>query len=226
MSFVDNLLGRKGLMEVLMIGIGGGSASGKSTLAQILKEAFSDEVSILKLDYYYYDKEHFEVPEEKINFDHPNSFEISLLIEQLEKLRQGKPVERPVYSYKTNERLDRTKNVEPSRIIIVEGILALYYQKLCEQYDLKIYIDTDSDIRLMRRITRDIKERDRTLESVKKQYVSTVKPMHEQFVEPSKSKADIIIPHGGLNDIANDLLLEKIRGHLLSASERNSKTKN
>ncbi len=203
-------------MEVLMIGIAGGSASGKTTLARILKQAFSDEVSILRLDYYYHDRDFFDVPEDQINFDHPQSFEISLLIEHLEKLREGRPVERPVYSYKTNQRLDETEKVEPSRIIIVEGILALYYQELCEQYDLKIYIDTDNDIRLMRRIIRDIRDRDRTLESVKKQYISTVKPMHEQFVEPSKSKADIIIPHGGLNDIANDLLLEKIRGHLLS----------
>lgn len=212
-------------MKVLMIGIGGGSASGKSTLAQILKEAFSDEVSILKLDYYYYDKDHFEVPEEQINFDHPNSFEIKLLNKHLEALRQGNSIERPVYSFKSNERLNRTKTVQPSRIIIVEGILALYYQKLCQQYDLKIYIDTDADIRLMRRITRDIQDRDRTLESVKNQYISTVKPMHEQFVEPSKSKADIIIPHGGLNDIANDLLLEKIRGHLLSSREENRTVK-
>ncbi len=208
-------------MEVLMIGIGGGTASGKTTLARILKDAFSDEVSILKLDYYYFDKEYFDVPEDQINFDHPHAFEISLLIKHLQKLRQGKPIKRPVYSFKTNERLEEKKEVEPSRIIIVEGILALYFQELCEQYDLKIYIDTDCDIRLLRRITRDIKERERTLESVKKQYTSTVKPMHEQFVEPSKSKADIIIPHGGLNDIANDLLLEKIKGHLLEDRSRN-----
>ncbi len=202
-------------MEVLIIGIGGGSASGKSTLAQILKSSFRDEVSILRLDYYYHDKKYFSVPEEKINFDHPDAFEIGLLCEHLQKLRQGKGVDRPVYSFKTNSRLDEYKEVKPSRIIIVEGILTLYYQKLRDFFDLKIYVDTDNDIRLLRRITRDIKERGRTLKSVKEQYLATVKPMHEQFVEPSKSKADIIIPHGGLNEIANDLLIEKIKGHLL-----------
>ncbi len=197
-----------------MLGIGGGTASGKTTLAKILKNSFADEVSILKLDYYYHDLEYFDKPEDQINFDHPDAFEISLLNHHLDRLREGKTVKRPVYNFKTNRRLQETRPVQPSRIIIVEGILALYYQSLCSQYDLRIYVDTDSDIRLLRRISRDIKERDRTLQSVKKQYISTVKPMHEQFVEPSKSKADIIIPHGGLNDIANDLLIEKIRGHL------------
>ena len=201
-------------MGVLLIGIAGGSASGKTTLARILKESFKDDVTILRLDYYYHDLAHFDVPEDEINFDHPNSFEIDLLIKHLNKLRNGEEIERPVYSFKTNRRLDRTKVVKPSKILIVEGILSLYYLKLCEHYDLKIYVDTDCDIRLLRRITRDINERGRNLESVKKQYLSTVKPMHEQFVEPSKSRADIIIPHGGLNEIANDLLIEKIKGHL------------
>ncbi|MGM0419488.1 MAG: uridine kinase [Bacillota bacterium] len=201
-------------MGVLLIGIGGGTASGKTTLARILKESFQDDVTILRLDYYYHDLNHFEVPENEINFDHPNAFEIDLLIKHLQKLKAGRAIERPVYSFKTNRRLDRTKKVNPSKILIVEGILALYYLNLCEQYDLKIYVDTDCDIRLLRRITRDIRDRGRTLESVKKQYLSTVKPMHEQFVEPSKSRADIIIPHGGLNEIANDLLIEKIKGHL------------
>ena len=202
-------------MRVLLIGIGGGSASGKSTLARMLKKSFSNEVSILRLDYYYHDKDYFDVPEDKINFDHPDAFEIDLLCRHLEKLKKGQPVERPVYSFTTNSRLEETCQVRPSRIIIVEGILTLYYQNLRKFFDLKIYVDTDNDIRLLRRITRDIKERGRTLESVKEQYLATVKPMHEQFVEPSKSKADIIIPHGGLNEIANDLLIEKIKGHLV-----------
>jgi uridine kinase len=126
----------------------------------------------------------------------------------------GSSIERPVYSYKTNERLSKVIKVNPSPIIIVEGILIFHYPKLRELFDLKIYIDTDADIRLLRRINRDIKNRGRTFESVKNQYLSTVKPMHEKYVEPTKYKSDIIIPNGGLNDIANDLIIKKIKSHL------------
>lgn len=201
-------------MSHLLIGIAGGTASGKTTLAQILKDSFKDEVTMLRHDFYYYDKSHFDVDESEINFDHPDSFETELLIEHLKKLIKGKPIDRPVYSYKTNERLKKVKRVNPSPIIIVEGILIFHYRKLRELFDLKIYIDTDADIRLLRRINRDIKNRGRTFESVKNQYLSTVKPMHEKFVEPTKYKADIIIPNGGLNDIANDLIIKKIKSHL------------
>src|SRR6056297_3408756 len=161
---------------------------------------------MLRHDFYYFDKSHFEVDEFNINFDHPDSFQTELLIKHLKKLIEGKAIDRPVYSYKTNERLTKVKRVNPSPIIIVEGILLFHYPKLRELFDLKIYIDTDADIRLLRRINRDIKKRDRTFDSVKEQYLSTVKPMHEKFVEPTKYKADIIIPNGGLNDIANDLI--------------------
>lgn len=201
-------------MQSLLIGIAGGTASGKTTLARILKDSFEDKVAIIKHDYYYYDRSHFDVEDSKINFDHPDSFETELLIDHLKSLKNGKAVERPVYSYKSNERLAEKKTVNPAPIIIVEGILIFHYELLKNLFDLRIYIDTDADIRLLRRITRDINERDRTFESVKRQYLRTVKPMHQKYVEPTKYKADIIIPNGGLNEIANDLIIKKIKDHL------------
>ncbi|MGM0436975.1 MAG: uridine kinase [Bacillota bacterium] len=201
-------------MYMYLIGIAGGTASGKTTLANILKNSFKDEVTIIKHDFYYYDKSYFDVAEEDINFDHPSSFETELLIEHLKKLRQDKKIYRPKYSYKTNERLNEKKEVKPTPIVIVEGILIFHYEKLCEMFDLKIFVDADADIRLLRRISRDINKRDRSFESVKKQYLSTVKPMHEKYVESTRYKADIIIPHGGLNEIANDLIMEKITSKL------------
>ncbi|MFW5795466.1 MAG: uridine kinase [Bacillota bacterium] len=201
-------------MQSLLIGIAGGTASGKTTLARILKNYFEDKVIIIKHDYYYYDRSHFDVEDSKINFDHPDSFETELLISHLKSLKNGDSVERPVYSYKTNERLAEKKIVKPAPIIIVEGILIFHYELLKNLFDLRIYVDTDADIRLLRRITRDINERGRTFESVKRQYLRTVKPMHQKYVEPSKYKADIIIPNGGLNEIANDLIIKKIKDHL------------
>ena len=199
-----------------IIGIAGGTASGKTTLAKILKESFRDEVTILKHDYYYHDKSHFDVEEDEINFDHPESFETELLIRHLKKLKLGESIARPVYSYKTNERLKENKIVKPSPIMIVEGILIFHYERLRELFDLKIYIETDADVRLLRRISRDINQRERTFESVKKQYLTSVKPMHEKYVRPTRNRADIIIPHGGLNEIANDLIMEKITSKLFT----------
>jgi uridine kinase len=201
-------------MQSLLIGIAGGTASGKTTLAKILKNSFEDKVAIIKHDYYYYDRSHFDVEDSKINFDHPDSFETELLIAHLKNLKNGNTVERPVYSYKTNERLSEKKTINSAPIIIVEGILIFHYELLKDLFDLKIYVDTDADIRLLRRITRDINKRGRTFESVKKQYLRTVKPMHQKYVEPTKYKADIIIPNGGLNEIANDLIIKKIKDHL------------
>jgi len=201
-------------LSQLIIGIAGGTASGKTTLAKILKAVFHEQVAMLRHDFYYYDKSHFSVSEQQINFDHPDSFETELLIQHLKKLSRGQNIKRPVYSYKTNERLKELRTVKATSIIIIEGILILHYPKLRELLDLKIYIDTDADIRLLRRINRDIKKRGRSFDSVRKQYMATVKPMHEKYVEPTKYLADIIIPHGGLNDIANDLIIEKIKSHL------------
>ncbi|MFW6281145.1 MAG: uridine kinase, partial [Halanaerobium sp.] len=168
-------------MQSLLIGIAGGTASGKTTLARILKNYFEDKVIIIKHDYYYYDRSHFDVEDSKINFDHPDSFETELLINHLKSLKNGDAVERPVYSYKTNERLAEKRIVKPAPIIIVEGILIFHYELLKNLFDLRIYIDTDADIRLLRRITRDINERGRTFESVKRQYLRTVKPMHQKY---------------------------------------------
>ncbi|ACL70047.1 uridine kinase [Halothermothrix orenii] len=201
-------------MSSLIIGIAGGTASGKTTLTEILKNSFKDKVTVLRHDYYYYDKSYFNVPEGQINFDHPESFETGLLIEHLNKLKNGEVIYRPVYSYKTNERLEEKKPVKPSPIIIVEGILIFHYQELRELFDLKIFVDTDADIRLIRRIDRDIKERGRSFDSIKNQYLNTVKPMHQKYVEPTRYLADIIIPHGGMNEIANDLIIRKIKTHL------------
>lgn len=201
-------------MACLLIGIAGGTASGKSTLAKILKNYFQDKVTILRHDFYYYDESHFNKEGNNINFDHPDAFETGLLVSHLKQLIEGKEIRRPVYSYKTNRRLQKTKLVKPSPIIIVEGILIFHYPELRDLFDLKIYVDTDADIRLLRRITRDIRDRSRTFESVKKQYLSTVKPMHQKYVEPTKYMADIIIPNGGLNEIANDLIIKKIKSHL------------
>lgn len=197
-----------------MIGIAGGTASGKTTLAKILKESFTNEVTMLRHDFYYHDKSCFDVSESEINFDHPGSFETELLIKHIKDLLEKTEIKRPVYSYKTNQRLSQKKVVKPSPIIIVEGILIFHYPELRDLLDLKIYIDTDADIRLLRRIKRDMKERGRSFDSVYNQYLATVKPMHEKYVEPTKYHSDIIIPHGGLNDIANDLIIKKIKSHL------------
>lgn len=197
-----------------LIGIAGGTASGKTTLANILKESFQDEVTIIKHDYYYYDKNHFDLPETEINFDHPASFETELMVEHLEKLNKRNTIYCPRYSYKTNERLSSKTAIKPTPIVIVEGILIFYYKELCNMFDLKIYVETDADVRLLRRISRDIHNRDRTFDSVKHKYLSTVKPMHEKYVKPTRYKADIIIPNGGLNEIANDLIIEKITSKL------------
>jgi uridine kinase len=199
-----------------IIGIAGGTASGKTTLANILNKSFEDEVTILKHDYYYYNKSYFDVEEGKINFDHPGSFETDLLVKHLQKLKKGMSIYRPMYSYKTNERLEEKMLVKPSPIIIVEGILIFHYERLRQLFDLNIYVETDADVRLLRRISRDINQRNRTFESVKKQYLTTVKPMHEKYVRPTRYKSDIIIPNGGLNEIANDLIIKKITSKLFS----------
>ena len=204
-------------MASLLIGIAGGIAAGKTTLSQVLKSAFQkDEVTRIRHDYYYYDKKFFPGVEDRFSFDHPDCFETDLLVIHLKKLLNGEAIDRPVYCYKTNQRLEQRKLIYPSPIIIVEGLLLFYYPQLRDLFNLKIYVDTDADIRLLQLISRDIKERGRSFESVKNQYLTVVKPMHEKFVEPTKYYADIIIPNGGLNEIANDLIISKIKSHLYS----------
>lgn len=203
-------------MNTVIIGIAGGSGSGKTTLTNRLWKQFGpDEVSVLNHDSYY--KRHDELPYEercKLNYDHPDSFDTPLLVEHLKALRAGQPVKVPIYDYSIHNRTDRTVTVYPAPVIIVEGILIFASPELCEQMDMKVYVDTDADVRILRRIMRDVKQRGRTLDSVVEQYLTTVKPMHEQFVEPSKRKADLIVPKGGRNPVALQLLIKWVATHL------------
>lgn len=198
--------------KTVVIGVSGGSASGKTTVANRIKEAFMDNVELLSQDYYYlpYDNLAFE-ERVKLNYDHPNAFDTQRLINDIASLKKGESVDRPVYSYTEYTRLAETVLVKPSKVIIVEGFMIFENADLRQLMDIKIFVDTDADERLIRRIIRDVSERGRTLESVINQYIATVKPMHDQFVEPYKKYADIIIPRGGLNDIAIDMLIHKIK---------------
>lgn len=198
--------------DVVIIGIAGGTGSGKTTLAKRLKDVFEDDVVLLCQDYYYksFDKISFE-ERTKLNFDHPNSFDTALLIKHLSLLKKGTAIQRPVYSFIEHKRTSEAIAVEPKRVVILEGILIFENKDLQKLMDIKVFVDTDSDIRLLRRIIRDTKERGRDLDSVINQYLTTVKPMHEEFVEPSKKVADIIIPEGGMNHIAVSMLLDKIQ---------------
>lgn len=199
--------------NTIVIGVSGGSASGKTTVAHRIKEEFSENVELLSHDFYYlpFDDKSFE-ERIKLNFDHPNAFDTQRLIEDIKDLKAGKKVERPVYSYTEFTRLQETVCVHPARVIIVEGFLIYENAQLRDLFDIKIFVDTDADERLIRRIVRDVNERGRTIDSVIQQYIHTVKPMHEQFVEPYKKYADIIIPRGGMNTIAIEMLLHQIHG--------------
>lgn len=203
-------------MKTTIIGIAGGTGSGKSTLTARLREHFGEhEVSVINHDSYY--KRHDELPYEercKLNYDHPDSFDTDLLVEHLRALRRGETVQVPVYNYSIHNRSDKTVTVSPAPVIIVEGILIFDSAELCNMMDLKVFVDTDADVRILRRIVRDVKSRGRTLDSVVKQYLTTVKPMHEQFVEPSKRKADLIVPEGGRNEVALDMLIKWVDNHL------------
>ena len=203
-------------MDSILIGIAGGSGSGKTTLADSLVNYFGEnEVSILRHDNYY--KRHDELTYEertKLNYDHPDAFDTELLCRHIRELKEGRPVEMPVYDYTIHNRSDRTTLVLPNPVIILEGIMIFAEPALVSLMDFKIFVDTDADERILRRIQRDVTKRGRSLDSVIRQYRETVKPMHEQFVEPSKRKADIIIPEGGRNKAAMQVILELIRSRL------------
>jgi len=203
-------------MKTIVIGIAGGTGSGKTTLARRLVEAFGrDEICMLNHDAYY--KRHDDLPFEercKLNYDHPDSFDTDLMVEHLQQLKAGQGVDMPVYDYTRHTRSDKTVHVNPAPVILVEGILIFASPELCREMDLKVYVDTDADVRILRRILRDVRDRGRTLDSVVAQYLTTVKPMHEQFVEPSKRKADLIIPEGGKNKAALDMLIKWVSNHL------------
>lgn len=204
------------MKDVMVIGIAGGSGSGKTTLAQRIKDVFGEEIVILCHDYYYKSNDGISMEErKKLNYDHPNSFDTDLLVDQLKDLKQGKTINHPVYSFVEHTRLSETVEVKPAKVIVVEGILIFENKELCDLMDIKVFVDTDADVRIIRRLLRDVKERGRDLDSVVNQYLGTVKPMHEEFVDPSKKRADIIIPEGGANDVALNMLLEKIKSFLV-----------
>lgn len=207
-------------MNTILIGIAGGTGSGKTTLADKLIDNFgSHEVSILRHDNYY--KRHDEMTYEErslLNYDHPDAFDTELLYEHIKMLKAGQAIEMPVYDYTVHNRSDEVVVVNPAPVIVLEGILIFAEPSLCELMDIKVFVDTDADVRILRRILRDVKERERSLDSVISQYLTTVKPMHEQFVEPSKRRADIIIPEGGKNIVALQMLIERVKKHLRKCS--------
>jgi len=204
----------------VVIGIAGGSGSGKTTVQRRIMERFGPTaIALMEHDVYYRDLSH--LPFEKrtqFNFDHPNALETELMVEQLDALLSGSPIEKPTYDFTNHQRLPETDRVEPRPVVIVEGILVLAEPALRERMDIKLYVDTAPDVRLMRRIERDINERGRTLESVLAQYRRTVRPMHLEFVGPSKRHADVIIPRGGKNQVAIDMVLARVQ--LLLAAEQ------
>ena len=199
-------------MKVTVIGVAGGTGSGKSTLVKRLQEAFrGDDVVTLCHDYYY--KAHPELTYEertKLNYDHPQAFDTQMMVDHIKALKENVPIEHPVYSFVEHNRMPETVSVKPSKVI-VDGILIFENKELRDMMDIKVYVDTDADIRLARRILRDVCDRGRTMQSVISQYTQTVKPMHEEFVEPSKKYADVIIPEGGFNSVAVEMLIQNIR---------------
>jgi uridine kinase len=202
----------------MIIGICGGTGSGKTTVAnRILESVSADEVVFIQQDLYYRDLKDMPLDyRNAANFDHPDALDNDLLVNHLKKLKLGEPVELPIYDFRTHSRLPATTRVEPKRIVIVEGILIFAEPRLLEQMDVKVFVDTPDDIRFIRRLGRDIAERGRTLDSVVEQYMGTVRPMHMQFVEPSKRFADLIIPEGGHNLVSIDLISGTIRERLAS----------
>lgn len=197
----------------MIIGICGGSGSGKTTVAKKLVEVLGEAQTVLLAQDSYY-KDHSELPLEsraKVNFDHPESVDFDLLIGQLEALKGNRPVDRPQYDFAQHRRTDRVQHLEPKPIIIVEGILILHEPRLREMFDLKVYVDTEADIRFIRRLKRDVRDRGRTLEAVVDQYLSSVRPMHEKFVEPGKEFAEIVISEGGKNPVAIDRVVQWVK---------------
>ncbi len=200
----------------LVIGIAGGSGSGKTTVAQeILQRVGPDRIAFLQHDAYYKDLSGLPpIQRAEVNFDHPNSLETELLIQHIEQLKRGRPVEVPIYDFATHSRTAQTFTVQPRGVILVEGILIFAEASLRSLFDVKLFVDTDSDIRFIRRLQRDLSERGRTTESVVRQYMATVRPMHLEFVEPSKRYADVIIPEGGFNTAALDMVVARIESLL------------
>jgi len=196
-----------------LLGVAGGSGSGKTTVAERLAGLIGGtELALVRLDAYYRDRNHLPFEERAaINYDHPDAFDWPLLLDHVQALLDGLEVEAPVYDFATYLRLPDRVRLAPARVIVVEGILVLYEPELRERFDLRVFVDTDADVRFIRRLERDIAERERTPASVIEQYLTTVRPSHEQFIEPSKRHADVIVPHGGMNAPALDVLLARVR---------------
>ena len=205
-------------METTIIGIAGGTGSGKSTFTNRLKDFFGDNITVIYHDNYY--KPHDDLPFEErqhINYDHPESLETDLLVEHLQQLKQGKSISCPVYDFTRHTRSDKVKTIQPNSVIVVEGILILQDERLRNLFDIKIFVEADADERILRRVLRDIKERGRDLENIIEQYLTTVKPMHYLYVEPTKNLADLII-NSGMNDIAFDVIKRKVQDLLAHAA--------
>ena len=203
------------MSDIIVIGIAGGSGSGKTTLTQRLADEFGDKITLVRHDDYY--KAHNDLTYEQrsmLNYDHPDSFETELLLDHLSRLKRGESVDCPVYDYSIHNRSDETNRVVPAKVIVLEGILIFADRRLCDLIDIKIFVDTEADIRILRRVKRDVNKRGRSIESVMRQYIETVKPMHEKFVEPSKKNADIIVPEGGKNLIAVEMIVNQIRQYV------------
>ena len=206
--------------NILVIGIAGGTGSGKTTLMKNIIDSYADQVTVLSHDNYY--KRRDELTYEQrclINYDEPDALETDLMAVHLDKLRQGQAIDCPVYDFTQHNRSDETVRIVPKSVIIVEGILIFENKPLRDLMDIKIFVDTDADVRLCRRIKRDVNKRGRTLESVLMQYQTTVKPMHEKYVEPSKKHADIVVPEGGKNLVALDMIMGRIQRHLKEAEQ-------
>lgn len=203
------------MSNIIVIGIAGGSGSGKTTLMKNLIARFRDDVTVLSHDNYYRPYEELSIEErKKVNYDHPDAFDTEMMFEHLKMLKAGQAVNCPIYDYTTYSRSKETTRVEPRKVILVEGILIFENKALCSQMDIKIFVDTDADVRLIRRIKRDVAKRGRSLESVLSQYLATVKPMHEQFVEPSKKNADLVVLEGGKNLVALEMIIDRIQRHI------------
>ena len=203
------------MKKPIIIGIAGGTASGKTSIANSIRQEFQSKSTILKHDNYYRNFSDMSFEERcNLNYDHPNTYETSLLIKHLKELKLNTPIETPIYSFEEHLRTERTKKLLPTPIIIVEGILVFENSKLRNLMDIKIFVDTDADVRILRRIERDMNERGRDLSSIMQQYRDTVRPMHIEFVEPSKRFADVIIPRGGANKIGVEMILARIKSIL------------